>query len=451
MAFGLYAAAEKRFHAVFGEGEVKFVRAPGRVNIIGEHTDYNGLSVFPMALDREISIALAPRSDSHVALTNVFEGAPLVEFDLSAEIPPYEAGHWGNYIKAAAQALWEWAEAHSPASLPLRGLNGCVAGSVPPGSGLSSSSALVVAAATALVQVNGLSIAKPALADLMAKGERYVGTEGGGMDQAASILAKKGYALKIDFFPLRATPAKLPEGCEIVIANSMVEAKKAGAARGAYNTRVAECKLGLQMLKKVVKDSHPEAQSAVLLRDFYQTVPEWADAVNALPDGAMSLSQVAAWLGASENDLRATCLGARDGSILEPPAAGFQPKMRVRHVLTEGFRVELAAKAMEQGDALELGRLMNESHQSCAGDYEVSCPELDELVGDLRSAGAIGSRLTGAGFGGCTVSLVRTEDVPGVLDKVWQTYYVKRGVPADKRDEVLFSCSPAEGAGVLEQ
>lgn len=450
MPVGLYADAERRFREVFpGERTIELVRAPGRVNIIGEHTDYNGLSVLPMALDREIAIALTPRSDARVELTNVLESAPLVEFELGALVPPYDTGHWGNYIKAAAQAVWEWAAVNSPASLPLRGLSGCVAGSVPPGSGLSSSSALVVAAATALVHVNKLGISKPDLADLLAKGERYVGTEGGGMDQAVSILAKKGYALKIDFFPLRTTAAKVPEGCEIVIANSLVEAKKTGGARAAYNTRVAECKLGLTMLKRVVAGSHPDAKSAVLLRDFFLAVPEWADAVGALPDGSMSLSEIAEWLAVPEDVLRDCCLKARDGSLLDPPSEGFKPKMRVRHVLTEGYRVELAAQAMEQGNAMGLGRLMDESHLSCAGDYEVSCPELDELVAALKDAGALGARLTGAGFGGCTVSLVRSEDVPKVLESVWQSYYVKRGIPNDRRDEVLFACSPAEGAGCL--
>jgi N-acetylgalactosamine kinase len=410
---GPYADVEKRFRTVFGgDSKIEFVRAPGRVNIIGEHTDYNGLSVLPMALDREIVIGVAARPESVVELTNVAESMPPVEFALSAQVAPYATGHWGNYVKAAAQALWEWAAANSPESLPLKGFRGCVGGSVPAGSGLSSSSALVVAAATALVHVNKLPISKPDLADLLAKGERYVGTEGGGMDQAVSILARKGYALKIDFFPLRTTPVKVPEGCSVVVANTLVVAKKTGGAREAYNTRVAECRLGLAMLKGVVRDSHPDAESAVLLRDFAEAVPNWPDALNQLQEVST-------------------------------------PKMRVRHVLTEGRRVELAARAMEQGDAAELGRLMDESHLSCARDYEISCQELDELVGALKTAGALGARLTGAGFGGCAVALVRSADVEQVLDGVWQSYYVKRGVSHDRRDEVLFACSPAGGAGVL--
>lgn len=413
MPVGLYADVEKRFRAVFAcASEIEFVRAPGRVNIIGEHTDYNGLSVLPMALDREIVIGLAARTDAVLELTNVVESMAPVKFDLTSNVPPYGTGHWGNYVKAAAQAIWEWAASNSPESLPLKGFRGCVAGSVPPGSGLSSSSALVVAAATALVHVNKLGISKPDLANLLAKGERYVGTEGGGMDQAVSILARKGYALRIDFFPLRTTPVKVPEGCSIVVANSLVEAKKTGGARTAYNTRVAECKQGLAMLKRVVRDSHPEAESAVLLRDFAEAVPTWPDALNELAEESV-------------------------------------PKKRVRHVLTEGRRVTLAARAMKQGDAVELGRLMDESHLSCARDYEISCPELDELVAALKSADALGARLTGAGFGGCAVALVRDGDVRQALDSVWESYYRKRDVPDARRDEVLFSCLPAAGARVV--
>ena len=409
----LYNDAKKRFVSVFGDAEIEFVRAPGRVNLIGEHTDYNGLSVLPMALDREIAIAVSMHPNSAIELTNIDESLPPVDFELSSDIEPYPTGHWGNYVKAAAQAIWRWAEEQSPDMLPLKGYRGCVAGSVPPGSGLSSSSALVVASALALVHTNKLPISKPDLAELLAKGERYVGTEGGGMDQAASILAQEGYALKIDFFPLRTIPTRLPEGYSIVVANSLVVASKTGGALDAYNTRVAECRLGLSLLKDMVSDTHPQAQSADLLKDFSIAVKEWPGLIDQLPD----------------------CVD------------GLKPKIRVRHVLTEGRRVELAAEAMGKGNAEEFGRLMNESHQSCANDYEISCPELDELVNSLREAGALGARLTGAGFGGCSVALVRTEDVENVINRVWEKYYAKRQIPDRRRDEVLFAGSPAAGAG----
>ena len=434
---------------------IEFVRAPGRVNIIGEHTDYNGLPVFPMALDREIAIGIAPNLGSIVELGNVDTALPVVKFDLSGQIPPYETGHWGNYAKAAAQAIWEWTSANCSEKLPLCGFRGIVGGSIPPASGLSSSSALVVAIATALVYVNDLPISKPDLADLLAKGERYVGTEGGGMDQAASIMGEEGFAIKIDFFPLRTRAAKVPNGYSIVVANSLVSAKKTGGARLAYNSRVAECKLGLEMLKRNAKDTYPVVADAILLRDFMANVPDWSDYLIALPNQPISLSEVAAYVGESEEGLTSKCLTRRDGTILTPPAEGFNVKKRCRHVLTEADRVVRAAQAMDNGDAQALGTLMNESHVSCASDYEISCPELEVLVGLLRENGAVGARLTGAGFGGCTVALVKTSDAGKLMDAVWEAYYRTylpehgTAIP-ERREDVLFACTPSAGAGVVQ-
>ena len=434
---------------------VEFVRAPGRVNIIGEHTDYNGLPVLPMALDREIVIALTANPGPEIELVNTDSSRPPVRFAMSGEIQAYETGHWGNYAKAAAQAVWQWAAVNCPDSLPLVGFAGCLGGSIPPGSGLSSSSALVVAVATALVEVNALRIGKSELADLLAKGERYVGTEGGGMDQSVSLLAEEGCALKIDFFPLRARAVKLPDDHAIVVANSMVAANKTGAALAAYNTRVAECRLGLDMLKSSSRSEFPAVGAASLLCDFAQIVPRWDAELARLSSGPLSLSEIAASVGASEDELAAKCLSRRDGGVLPVPEGGFYPKKRCRHVLSEGNRVEEAVAAVERGDAGTLGRLMDESHASCADDYEISCPELDSLVAVLRKCGALGARLTGAGFGGCTVALVRSVDAQSFLDNVWERYYLgywagRRIELGSDRDEVLFACSPAPGAGLMK-
>lgn len=425
---------------------VEFVRAPGRVNIIGEHTDYNGLPVLPMAIDREIVIAYEPLSNAEVALANADSDYPPLRFELSGDIEPYETGHWGNYVKAAAQAIYLWAAEHSPGSLPLFGLRGTVAGTIPPRSGLSSSSALAVAAACAFVAVNRLDIGRAELAELMARAERYVGTEGGGMDQAVSIMAERGAAIKIDFFPLRARTVKLPKGYAIAVANSLVSANKTGEARSAYNTRVAECKLGLELLKSHARKRYPGVESAVLLRDFAQTVPEWRSMLDHLPGKPVTVDAAAGLLGISTDDLARKCLSRRDGTPLPVPEAGFQPKRRCRHVLSEGERVELVAAAMERGDAAALGRLMDESHASCAEDYEISCPELDDLVGVMRRNGALGARLTGAGFGGCAVALVKSSEVEQFLDGVWRGYYRQSVV---QRDEVLFACHAVAGAGPI--
>ncbi len=452
-AGALYTEVLDAFARVFPDApEVAFARAPGRVNVIGEHTDYNGLPVMPMAIDREIVIAFAPAETSTVTLLNVESSYPRVEFQISSAVPPYETGHWGNYAKAAAQALCEWAQASASDALPLRGIRGVVAGSIPAGSGLSSSSALVVAVACALSR--DLPISKPELADLLAAGERYVGTQGGGMDQATSLLGRKGSALRIDFFPLETQPVKLPEGHVIVVANTMVTANKTGGARVVYNTRVAECRLGLEMLKHLAAPKHPAVREATLLKHFQQTVPEWEECLLGLPDDPVSVADVAAFLGGLENDVARRCLVQRDGSLLPPPKDGFSPKKRCRHVLTEGARVGKAAAAAERGDARELGRLMDESHTSCADDYGISCPELDRMVAVMRAHGALGARLTGAGFGGCAVALVPSDQADSLMDGVWRDYYQgylpERGIAVpSERASVLFACSPSEGAGIL--
>ncbi len=344
-----------------GERDVRIARAPGRVNIIGEHTDYNGLPVLPAAIDREIAIAFLEADSQEVVLSNVDSRFGQRRFLLSAEIEAFPAGDWGNYVKAACQAIWNWTATNSPESLPLRGIRACVDGTIPRSSGLSSSSALVVASAFALIAANGLTIDRAELAGLLARAECYVGTEGGGMDQAASILSVPGCVLKIDFNPLRTQPVPLPEDCMFVIANSTITADKAGGARAAYNARVAECRLGVQMLKSLARHTHPEAAGALLLGDIMKSVPDWRSAVDELPEGSLSLAEISDFCGLSEPDLSAGCLKRRDGSIIDIPSARFHVKKRCRHVLTEAGRVEAAVSAIREDRLDDLGRLMNES------------------------------------------------------------------------------------------
>lgn len=448
-AADIYFDVLNTFRSIFpNESMLQFVRAPGRVNLIGEHTDYNGLPVLPMAINREIVIAFSSDPKPFIELISTAEYLTC-NFSMSADIPHYEIGQWGNYAKAGAQAIWQWTAKHQPELLPLKGFRGCLGGTIPPGSGLSSSSALVVAIAVALVAVNDLKIGKLELSDLLAKGERYVGTEGGGMDQTVSIMAEERKALKIDFFPLRTHPVPLPANCVFVVANSMISAQKTGNARLAYNMRVAECKLGMEML---LHDSHLQSKTTALLKEF-SVIPDWQNILDSLPDGPFSLTEIAAYTGLTLDDLRHKCLQKYEADSITLPGC-FYPKERCRHVLTEGERVERAVGAMKRGDIAALGILMNESHNSCALDYQISCPELDYLVSVLRSNGAVGARLTGAGFGGCAVALVKSSDVEMLINGVWNAYYKtylsERGIntPTD-RDQVLFVCSPVNGAGIV--
>lgn len=436
------------------ESEPSVARAPGRVNIIGEHTDYNGLPVLPTAIDREIAVAFAVSESPDVVLANADSRYGDRCFTMSGRIEPFPAGDWGNYAKAAAQALWNWAAEHSPDSLPLRGIKACVGGTIPAASGLSSSSAMVVAGAFAVVHANDLGIGRAELAALLARAERYVGTEGGGMDQAASILSEPGCVLRIDFDPLRTQPVPVPDDCVFVICNSMVHADKAGSARLAYNTRVAECRIGVEMLKALARGQYPLVDDAVLLGDVMRLVPGWPSLLEELPGGGMSVADAARFCGMSEGELRDRCLKLRDGSLLDEPASGFQAAERCRHVLTESRRVDLAADAMRANRLDDLGRHMNDSHESCAVDYEVSCEELDELVRLMRRHGALGARLTGAGFGGCAVGVIRAPGAEALLEGVRRDYYggylADRGIgPVEDTSSVAFKCVVSAGAGVI--
>jgi len=417
------------------------VRAPGRVNLLGEHTDYNGLPVLPMAIDRSVLIAVAPRADRTVRLFNTAPRFAARRYTLADAIDPDPPGDWANYSKAAAQGLMR---AYGDR---LRvGADLLVDGTIPSGAGLSSSSALLVANALALLAANGVEIPYATLAELLPIAERYVGTLSGGMDQAVSLLAEPDHALRIDFFPLRVRPIPLPAGHSVVVCHSLVDAEKSGAARNAYNLRVIEGRLACRVLERALGSALPRPLRT--LGDLVASQPARAAASwlaplqAAVPDRALSLAEIAAAIGTSPERLRAACD--------VDPALGdaFALVRRTRHVLTEADRVEAADAALRGGDTAAFGRLMDASHASCRDDYEISCPALEELVGLARDAGALGARLTGAGFGGCTVNLVRDGDVPAFLTRLDRSFYAPRLAPDDAVGSYRFIFHARRGAEV---
>jgi N-acetylgalactosamine kinase len=460
---GRYRRLVERFQALFPGQQVSLARAPGRINLIGEHTDYNGLPVFPFAIHRDLAAAFGPRQDGQVVLHNLDPAYPPREFRLQEAIPPYATGDWGNYLKAAAQGLLdrfraggapagatgpEEESAPQGAAPGLRGLNAVIHGDIPPAAGLSSSSAMVVLGALMLLAAAGLSLPGPELATLLARAEHYVGTQGGGMDQAASLLSRSGTALKIDFFPLRVTPAPLPAGAAFVVADSRVKAAKTAEALDKYNRRPIECRLAVAVLRRLLAEA-PGA-TAVVERLGDLSAGQRREAEQALHPAPYSLAEIAGILGASpERTARTYCL-RRDGTLFPEPADGFKLYQRCRHVVEEADRVEQALAALRAGDTAALGALMNRSHESCRDLYEISCPELDQLTRIARQAGAEGSRLTGAGFGGCTISLVPEERLPAFLHEVSRVYYREylRRAPEDL-SSTLFACRAVNGAETL--
>lgn len=389
----------RAFAAAFGRSEGAIhVRAPGRVNLIGEHVDYNDLPVLPMALQCATHIAARARDDTRVRLANADPRFGAREFELSGAIERSPQGDWSNYVKAAAQTLARECGV-------ARGADLFVSGAIPAAAGLSSSSALVVAAGLALAHVNAQPVRQLEFAELMARAEHYVGTNSGGMDQAICMAGRAGHALMIDFAPLRAEPLRCPDEWRFVVAHSLVEADKSGAAREHYNQRRADCALALNALL---------------------ATPEFADAPRS-------------YRGLLER-FGAERLAWSAARVLEG-----RPLARLRHQLSEFARVQRARQCLIARDAEGFGEAMNASHASLRDDYEVSCPQLDALVDAACSSGALGARLTGAGFGGCIVALARAERLDQLRAGLEKRFYAQLARPPF---EAVLVAQASDGASV---
>jgi galactokinase len=380
---------ESRYGASAG---ARLASAPGRVNLIGEHTDYNLLPVFPMALHRGIRILFRPRGDATVRLAATAPDCEDRSFELAADIPCYAAGDWGNYAKAAAQALvgrWEIA----------RGVDAVVSGDLPMAAGLSSSSAMVVASALALLDANGVDADRIELAGLMASAEHYVGTRGGGMDQAICLGGRRGHAALIEFAPLKLTPVAVPPDWRFIVAHSMVKASKSAGAREHYNRCVADCRA-----------------AAAVMGDYRALVAE-----------------------PSEQEVLARGQALLDDRLFR----------RWRHQVTEGRRVYRARDAMATGGTVQFGALMLASHASMRDDYAITCGEVDRLVETTMESGAIGARMTGAGFGGFVVALSDAAGADALMGQIEERFYAPRGVSGLAAGH-LFVVEPSGGATVSE-
>ncbi len=417
-----YTRLRREFERLYGPGPVRIFRAPGRVNLIGEHTDYNHGFVMPVALDKDTLIAARPRSDAQIRLANVEPEFPPTTFTISPSIPPAAKGDWSNYARGAAQRLAQ------EISHPLTGMDALVDGApplgVPRGSGLSSSSAFTVVFALTLVQINNVKVDPQVLARWCQEAEWYTGTQGGIMDQFNALLARRGHAIFLDTRPLpdgrfRFDYAHLPDAYDLVIADSGVRHSN---VHGGYNHRVAECRAAVAILRT----TYPHITH---LRDV-QSIP-WEHLAPLLPE---------------KTTLREL---ARQGIHVEGPLPGvgeddpLKVRARARHVYTENQRVLAAVEAMRDGDVHRLGQLMIEAHASARDDYEISCPELDALVeAALDVEGVVGARLTGAGWGGCTVALVHKTAVIPLEAHLRHTFSQRFN-----REPEIFICRSAPAAG----
>ncbi len=402
--------------------QIVAVRAPGRVNLIGEHTDYSGLPVLPVAIDRSTIVIAAANTTGEIDVTNADPAWQGRRFAIERKIPPYETGDWANYVKASIQGVIDHFPAHA-----LRGASMVVDGRVPPAAGLSSSSALAVSTALAFMAVNQLELDPLEAATMVARSERYVGTHGGGMDQAASIFGRRDHALFIEFDPLRVRAIKMPANAALVVADSRQIADKSGTVRAEYNRRVVECSLAARILGRALK-----LDGVTILGDVVRALPGWnaSDLVEKLAVTSPAqlgadLKDAANILGVMQNALDADLLGQGPTRIALDPTRPLEVLKRARHVLTETERVIRAATVLEAGRLEEMGTLMDASHQSLADDFECSTHRLDALVECARRGGALGARLTGAGFGGSIVALCDVSNADAVIESIDHGYYAK--------------------------
>jgi galactokinase len=359
-------------------------RAPGRVNLIGEHTDYNGGFVLPMAIDRSTLVAAAPREDRLVNVHSLNREEAFT-FDLDCPGEP-RRGLWLDYVEGVARAL-------ESRGVRLRGADLMLVSDVPEGAGLSSSAALEVSTGLALASISGAEVDPVSLALAGQQAEHtYVGTMCGIMDQFVAALGQEGHALLIDCRTLEATPVPLDTSrvC-VAITDTNVKHELSGSE---YNARRAECEEGVRLLRRFLPNI--EQLRDVSVEEFERFAPELPEVV----------------------------------------------RRRCRHVVTEDARTLSAADALRRGDLEEVGRLMRLSHESLRDDYEVSCPELDVLAETAWGVeGVLGSRMTGGGFGGSTVSLVRRERLPEFRVALEAPYAARFG-----RLPTLYVSEPGGGA-----
>lgn len=454
----------------FGCKPTFFARVPGRVNIIGEHIDYCGYPVLPMAIEQDILVAAGLLDEPKLSIRNVnkkyenFDVKINTFEELVIENDQNEIPHWYKYVLCGVKGALEHLN-----NKKISGVQLLIDGNIPPASGLSSSSALVSAACLSFLYAQKAHLNKTEIASLCATSERYIGTHGGGMDQAIAFLAEKYSAQYITWHPLHATPVALPEDATFVVAHCLAEANK--AATDDFNQRVMECRLAAKILLNV---SNAEKNDKIITLSEVQMILQYKleDMVKLvlkqLPKDIYTKDEICSLLAISEKELDSLYLSPNTRHFKE-----FKLKQRALHVYEEAMRVENFRKVClevshddkihetngrdktyENGngtrdDTLEtLGKLMSASHESLKNLYECSHQNLDHLV-DLSKKMGIHSRLTGAGWGGCIVALCPKNKADDYIKMLKEDFYSKQ-CKVDQDKHYVFATSPNHGAIIFE-
>lgn len=490
-----------QFKATYGHDAEFVSRSPGRVNIIGEHIDYSLYPVLPMAINEDAILAVSTQPSDESKGTFKIEIAnlqkdkfPSHEFDIPYDAVEIDATvhEWTNYFKSGLRGALELLRKKRGGDFKPKSMQILMHGTVPAGGGLSSSAAFVSASALAVLIANGESdVDKTELTELAIVSERAVGVNSGGMDQSASVFSERGSAVYVSFNPrLTARPVHFPKThpeLTFLIAQSFVAADKHVTGPIHYNLRVVECSLAAAYLNAALNppSAHLPGDSAPLgisLHGFHETYfalqhhdnnPSSSDTkAPTLPEELTELVRLTkATLTKEEGYTREEIAAALNISVSQLEtrftsrfpvrAERFKLRQRALHVFSEALRVVQFLELLEHPDKrpkegvsdtgeynARLGALLNATQDSCRKVYECSCPEIDELCAIARRAGSYGSRLTGAGWGGCSVHLVPADKVDAVKEAWEREYYSKMDLTQEQKDAAVVVSSPGSGSAV---
>ncbi|XP_061369261.1 galactokinase-like isoform X2 [Gastrolobium bilobum] len=438
---------KSKFVELFGEPPEVIGRSPGRVNLIGEHIDYEGYSVLPMAIRQDTIVAIrkVPTQNILRIANSNHHKYPLCTYPANPnQVLDLKNHKWGHYFVCGYKGFYDYVKLKGVDVGQPVGLDVLVDGTVLTGSGLSSSTAFVCSSTIAIMAAFGVNFPK-----------------------AIAVMAKTGFAELIDFNPIRATDVQLPSGGTFIIAHSLAESQKAVTAATNYNNRVVEChlasivlgiKLGMKPQEAISKvntlsdveglclsfaSSHKSSDPILAVKEFLKEDPYTAEEIEKITEE------------------RLTSVFSSNPIYLDviKVAANYKLHQRAAHVYSEARRVHafkdiVSSKLSEKEMLKKLGDLMNESHYSCSVLYECSCSELEELVKICCQNGALGARLTGAGWGGCVVALVKESIVPQFIldlkERFYQSRIDKGDISKNDVDLYVFASKPSIGAAIFK-
>ncbi len=490
-----YLAVLATFKQYFGaQAKIFFIRVPARINLLGVHIEHRGGFINTLTINRELILAIAPRTDNKIFFVNTDSQYPPFEFSMSDVAQPGKRydwlesinsiqlvkGRWENYIKSACFYL------QNQFDFPLTGFNAAINGKIPPAAGLSSSSALVVGTMEALDYINHLNLTQEQKTLFCGEAEWYVGTRGGAGDHGSIIYGKKNHLTHLQFFPLRVEKIPFPDELAIIACHSLVEAKKSAGARDIFNSRVATYEIACSLLRKYF----PEYANVQFLRDYNPhhlkiSLQELYKMLMALPL-RMKRTDVYQQLPAEQSRFE------RIFSAHSEPKDGYSVRGVCLYGLSECARSELTSFLIKTKNYRELGEIMLISHDGDrvvknngkllpapynknfgdnyfhkliedlssnnpeiqkraslayqAGGYDCSTPELDLLVDIASEAdGVYGAGLTGAGLGGIVLVLLEKKAVSHFMNHIRKTYYEPRQLPFAAEE-----CKSVDGISIID-